>query len=108
MAIPHVQAGQVIDIAPLGAELSRQRTSALFKSEDLEVMRLVLPRGAGLPPHKVPGEVTIHAIEGRLRVTIDGTERELRGGQMVWLRREAVHALVALEDASALVTVALR
>ena len=108
MAIAHAQPGQVIDVAPFGAQLAQQRTSALFKSQDLELMRVVLARGAGLPPHKVPGEVTILVIEGALRVTVDGSARDLRAGQLVWLQRGSLHAVEAIDDTSALVTIALR
>ena len=39
---------------------------ALFKTEELEVIRLVLAAGKSLPPHKVPGEITIQCLEGRI------------------------------------------
>ena len=43
MALPHAAPAQPIDVAPLGAALSGTPSSALFKSEGLEVMRVVLP-----------------------------------------------------------------
>ena len=70
MAIPHAQSGQVIDVGPLGPSLADKRTVALFKTDDLEVMRLVLTAGKSLPPHKVAGEITIHCMEGRIDVTL--------------------------------------
>jgi len=108
MAIPHADSGQVIDVRPLGPSLANERTVALFKTEDLEVIRLVLPAGKGLPPHKVAGEITIQCIEGRIDVTVDGGISHLEAGQLVYLARDVVHGVAALEDASALVTIALR
>lgn len=81
---------------------------ALFKAQDLEVMRLVLQAGKSLPPHQVAGEITIHCIEGVLDVTIDGRSHVLRAGQLLFLTGGALHGVKALEDASALVTIALR
>ena len=69
MALPHASPGQPIDIRPLGDALAGTKTVALFKSRDLEVMRVVLLAGKSLPPHKVPGEITIQCIEGRIDVT---------------------------------------
>ena len=69
MAIPHALPGQAIDVAPLGTRLSSAQTIALFKSADLEVIRLVLPVGKSLPPHKVAGEITIQSVEGAIDVT---------------------------------------
>lgn len=108
MAIPHASPGQVIAVQPFGARLRSEKTVALFKSEDLELMRLVLPAGKSLPPHKVAGEITVQCIEGRIDVTADGRSHVLGAGQLLYLSGNVLHAVVALEDASALVTVALR
>ena len=45
MAIPHAASGQLINVQPLAGKLSEARTVALFKSEELEVMRLIVPAG---------------------------------------------------------------
>lgn len=107
MAIPHVLPGEVVDITPLGARLANEKTSALFKSTDLEVMRLVLAAGKSLPAHKVPGEITIQCVEGAMVVTAEGNEHALRAGQLLYLRGGCLHSVRAIEDTSALVTVAL-
>jgi len=108
MAIPHADSGQVIDVRPLGPSLANERTIALFKTEDLEVIRLVLPAGKGMPPHKVPGEITIQCIEGRIDVGVDGRSHVLEAGQLLFLQGGVVHGVSALEDASALVTIVLK
>lgn len=108
MAIPHASAGQPIDVHPLGERLAGEKTVALFKARDLELMRLVLTAGKSLPPHKVAGEITIQCIEGVLDVTVDGRSQVLRAGQLLFLAGGALHGVTAIENASALVTIALR
>lgn len=108
MAISHVAAGQSIDVAPYGPALPDARTVALFKTEQLEVIRLVLLAGKSFPPHKVAGEITILCLEGRLDVTAEEASQTLRAGQLMYLSGHVLHSLVALEDASALVTIVLR
>lgn len=108
MALPHHKPGERIDVQPLGADLSQHRTHALFKSSHLEVMRLVLKQGASLPTHKVPGEMTLQCIEGKMDVTTQSGSHVLAAGQMLYLLGGVEHGVVALEDASALVTIALR
>ena len=71
-------------------------------------MRVVLVAGKSLPPHKVVGEITVQCIEGLLDVTVDGKSHVLRPGQLLYLAGNVVHGVTALEDASALVTVALK
>jgi quercetin dioxygenase-like cupin family protein len=107
MAIPHAVSGQPIDVGPLGDRLQGEKTLALFKSRDLEVMRVVLQAGKSLPPHKVQGDITIQCIEGVFEVTAEGQVAVLRAGQMLFLAGDVVHSVTAVEDASGLVTVAL-
>jgi len=108
MAMPHALPGDSVDVAPLGPRLSSVKTHALFKSVDLEVIRLVLQAGKSLPSHKVPGELTIQCLEGALDVAVEGRSQVLRAGQLLYLAGGVPHAVRALEDASALVTIALR
>jgi quercetin dioxygenase-like cupin family protein len=107
MAIAHAQPGQAVNVGPLGANLPSQKTVALFKTGQLEVIRLVLPAGKSLPPHKVAGDITIHCIEGRLDVQAADGSHEIAAGQLLYLRGGAMHGVVSLEDASALVTIVL-
>ena len=107
MAIPHVHPGQVIEVHPFGSGLPNARTEALFKANNLEVMRLVLHAGKSLPSHKVPGEITIHCLEGVLSVSADGVEHILRAGELVYLPGNVGHSVLAMESSSALVTIAL-
>nr|WP_297532261.1 cupin domain-containing protein [uncultured Roseateles sp.] len=112
MALPHAAPAQPIDVAPLGAALSSTPSSALFKSEGLEVMRIVLPKGKSLPSHKVDGEITMHCLEGELELSVqrDGDEQRhtLRAGQLCYLEGGVVHAVTGVVDASALVTIVLK
>lgn len=108
MATPRTLPGEPVDVGPLGDRLHETQTRALFKSRDLEVMWLVLPSGKGLPPHKVAGELTIQCIEGVIDVTVDGAQRQLNAGQLLYLPGDVVHDLTARVDASALVTVVVR
>jgi len=107
MAIPHAAPGQAIDIRPGAADPDGTKTVALFKSRDLEVMRLVLPAGKALPPHKVAHEITIQCVAGALVINTTAGRHELQAGQLLYLDREAMHDVQALEDAMALVTVVL-
>jgi quercetin dioxygenase-like cupin family protein len=107
MAIPHARPGEAIDVRPLGPRLAGERTTALFKAGHLEVMRLVLPRSKALPPHAVAGDITVHCLEGRIDVTADGSSHVLEAGQLLYLLAGVSHSVVALEDSTALVTVAL-
>jgi quercetin dioxygenase-like cupin family protein len=106
MALPHAAAGQVVDI--LGSKAATTESFALFKTDAIEVMRLVLPAGKRIPPHRVAGEITVQCLEGRLEFTAEDQAHAMRVGQLLHLSGGTTYSLLALEDAAALVTLVLR
>lgn len=108
MALLHAAPAQRMDVRPLGDRLPETKTAALFKSADLEVMRLVLTAGRSLPPHAVPGEITIQCLEGSFDITLDDGSVRLDAGELLYLAGQARHGVAAVTDASALVTIALK
>ncbi len=107
MAIKHAESNEVIDVHPLGDRLVDHKTCSLFKSHQLEVLRLVLPKGKVIPVHKAPGDITVHCIEGRVAFSAMGVTRELAAGTMLYLAKGEPHALESLEHSSVLVTIVL-
>ena len=108
MAIAHATPGQFVDVQPLGDQLGEARNFALFKTDELEVIRLVMPADKTMPPHKVKGEITIQCLEGEIELVIDGQPQRMKAGQLVWLEGDADHALKAIRNSSLLVTIVLR
>ncbi len=64
MALPHAQPLDTIDLRPLAESLAATPSSSLIKTRSLQLMRVVLRRGETLPEHQVPGEITVHCLEG--------------------------------------------
>ena len=107
MALPHAQPLDIIDLRPLGPGLQAAVTTSLLKTPSLQLMRLVLPAGQGLPEHSVPGAITVLCLEGEAVVTTPSRRCPLGAGQLVMLEGGEPHAVQALSDASLLVTVLL-
>lgn len=108
MALPHATSGTVLDLRPLGEKCTTFSAIALVKTPQLEVIRLTMPRGKTMPAHKVPGEITVQCLEGSIAFSIDGQVKILQAGDLIFVEGEAMHALEALENASALVTMLLK
>jgi len=107
MALPHAHPLDVIDIRPLGAALRTTVTTSLLKTPSLQLMRLVLPAGQGVPEHHVAGSITVQCLEGDAIVKTPSRECRLGAGQLVMLEGGEPHAVKAVTDASLLVTVLL-
>lgn len=106
MAIEHLQPGVVAHL-PLGPALEASATKILVKAASFELIRMVLPAGKEIPPHKTRGEITVQCLEGRVRFSCHGETRDLRPGDLLYLSAEEVHALRAVEYSSLLVTLIL-
>lgn len=108
MAITHLSSGQIASVLPLGGQLENAKTTAFFKDEQLEVMRIILPAGKKIAPHAVNGPITIQCLEGEVNVELESRHQLMRAGDLLYLAAAEKHALTSNENASLLVTVALR
>lgn len=108
MAIPHAKPGEVVDVRPLGSGLSAASTWTIVKTDALEVIRIVLPARKELPPHKVPGEITVQCLEGKVEFRVGELKRELTAGELLYLEGGSEHSLRAGENSSLLVTILLQ
>ncbi|MCA9133207.1 MAG: cupin domain-containing protein [Planctomycetales bacterium] len=108
MAISHAQPGEVINVRPLQSDLAVSKTMTLFKTDTVEVLRMVLPRGKKIAEHKAPGELMVQCIEGRVAFTTMGKTNDLSAGDLLYLAVGEPHALHALEDSTLLVSILFR
>ncbi len=108
MAIPHVVSGEPVSVLPPANAPGDRQTVALFKTAELEVMRLVLAKGKSMPAHKVAGDITVQCLQGSICFNSEGKDQTLAEGDMLYLAGGVVHSLTAIDDACALVHMVLR
>lgn len=107
MAIHHALSGELINIRPLGSAITTTLSATLYKTQHLEVFRMVLLAGKEMPEHDVVGELTVQCLEGSVEFSI-GTMRDvMRPGDLKCLAGGVPHSLRAIEDSSVLVTLLL-
>jgi quercetin dioxygenase-like cupin family protein len=102
-----VEASLAFDVRPLGPALAEARSTPLIRTERMEVIRLIIREGRQIPAHKARGEATVQCLEGLVDFTVGDTVLRLHPGQLVHLRKDEPHSLVAFEDSALLVTIAL-
>lgn len=100
----HATSGELIDVRPLADKLPQSISTALLRTDNLEVMRLVLPADKSMPEHHVPGEITLLCLEGTVELQAHDKTQVLQQGQMIYLMGNVPYALRALEDSSVLMT----
>ena len=105
MSQHHPAPGELIDVRPLGDKLVDAASIALARTNDVEVMRLIMPKGKSVPAHSVPGELTLQCLEGTVEVQALDRTQTLQTGQMLYLYGNTPYALFAPENASVLMTI---
>ena len=108
MALQHASSGQVIALQRSGEDGSQFSSIALAKTDEIELIRLVLPAGKTMPEHWVKGEVTLQCLSGEIAVDAHGRTSTLHGGEMLYLAGATPHALKAVADSVALLTILLK
>ncbi|MGQ4273542.1 cupin domain-containing protein [Terrihabitans sp. B22-R8] len=107
MALQHANPGDIVSLRPLGSELTAAKTAALVKTEHFEAVRLVVRAGTEIPTHQVPGNITLHCLEGRIAFGLADKILEMSVGDWVYLEGGAPHSLRGIEDATLLLTILL-
>lgn len=107
MAQARIASGELASVRPLGAQLAGSKTTALLKASQLEVIRLVLQAGKGLPQHAAPGEITVQCLEGCIDFSTPAATHRMRAGDLIHLAAGEPHALSAVESSSLLLTICL-
>jgi len=105
MSLPHAAPGDLIDVRPLGSALREANTRAFFKSDRVEVIRVVLLAGETNTEHHAPGEITFQCMEGSVNFTALGKASILRAGHMLYLTSNELHTIEAIEDSCLLLTI---
>ena len=100
MALPHAKPGESVDLNSLGEALKEARTQAIIKTDSFEAIRLVLQVGTEIPSHKVPGEITLHCLEGCVSLGLTGSVINLRAGEWLYLNGGAATTGVKPSTAS--------
>jgi len=85
----------------------KHRQETLYKHGQVTVALFHFEQGAGLSEHVAQGVVTVHVLEGRLKMTAQGTVHELPAGQLLVMAPGVRHDLVAEESTRMLLTVCL-
>lgn len=108
MALQHASSGQVIALQRSGEDGAQFSSIALAKTDEIELIRLVLPAGKTMPEHWVKGEITLQCLSGEIAVEAHGRTATLHGGEMLFLAGATPHAVKALADSVALLTIVLK
>lgn len=81
-------------------------SNLLLKSEDLRILLIGMEAGARLEEHHNDGRISIHVLEGAVKMRVQQQLQKYSAGQILALDRSVPHEVEAIEDSVLLVTIA--
>ena len=108
MALQHAASGERIPLQRGDDDIAHFTSVALAKTDNMELIRLVLPKERAMPEHMVEGEITLQCLEGEIVCNAHGSSTVLKPGEMVFLLGGVPHSVQANVDSVALLTILLK
>jgi len=79
---------------------------SLIKDAPLNILLMILKKGAHLHEHRTKGPVAVQVVSGSIRFSA-GAERTISAGEMVGLARNVAHSVEALEESAIILVTAI-
>lgn len=78
---------------------------ALVRTDAMEVIRIVIPKGKAINEHHVGGEIQIQCLKGQVKFNFEDNTRTLTTDDWLFLGKKVSHSLQAKEDTVILLTI---
>jgi quercetin dioxygenase-like cupin family protein len=83
-----------------------RHAASLIKDAALNILLMVLKKGATLHEHRTKGPIAVQVVSGSIRFSA-GAQRVLSAGEMVGLDRNVAHSVEALEESAMILITAI-
>lgn len=80
-------------------------SKTLAKYPDFHIVLVLMKANTHMNKHHVDGRISIHSLEGRLRVRLPEETVEVRAGELIALDYAIPHDIEALEESAFLITI---
>jgi quercetin dioxygenase-like cupin family protein len=101
----HVQSGEVINLEKLKGNMDVDASYALVKTEDMEVIRMALPKGKVTDEHSVEGEISVQCLKGAILFNVGGHAHELTEDDWLYLEKQQKYSYSVKKNTILLVTI---
>lgn len=101
----HVQSGEMINLATLKEDMEVKSSYALVKTEDMEVIRMALPKGKTIEKHSVEGEMSVQCLRGHILFNVGEKAIDLTEDDWLYLEKKQDFSYSVKADTILLVTI---
>ncbi len=86
---------------------SDRNSITIYKSENMRMVLIGLHQNAELKTHTANGIISVQVLEGHIRFATEQQVVELQKGQMLALKKQIPHSVLALKETFFLLTMAM-
>jgi quercetin dioxygenase-like cupin family protein len=86
---------------------SDRNSITIYKSENMRVVLIGLHQNAELKTHTANGIINVQVLDGHIKFTTEQQVTELKKGQMLALKKQIPHSVLALKETFFLLTMAM-
>ena len=86
---------------------SDRNSITIYKSENMRIVLIGLHENAELKTHTANGIISVQVLEGHIKFTTEQQVAELQKGQMLALKKQIPHSVLALKETFFLLTMAM-
>lgn len=105
MRYGHVRSGDPINLQTLREELNVDSSYALVKTDDMEVIRMALPKGKSVDEHVLDSEISVQCLKGEILFQINRKANALTHDDWLYLKKGQPFSYSVKSDAIILVTI---
>ncbi len=92
-------------IRSLDEGFGQTRSTVLFHSDRVKVIRLALTAQETIKEHQAPGPLVVHCLKGNVEFSVQGKHLKLRSGDLIHLAKKELHSVHAFDEAILLLTI---
>lgn len=85
---------------------ARHRAVTLVKTDTIRVVLVTMLSDGYMHEHDVPGPVTLHVLNGKMSLSVDGGEKVLQGGDLLSVAPGVRLEITCVDDGAFLLTIA--
>jgi hypothetical protein len=105
MATQQLVPGKVVDLGLQNSDLPEAKMTTLLRLVDLEISRCVIQQEEGVSFSQSSGGAIIFCLQGRVVLTVQGSEQQLAAGQMLYFCEGDYYEVRGIDGMSVLIAV---
>jgi quercetin dioxygenase-like cupin family protein len=95
----------IVDVFATPAGADPEESIALLRTDQIEVIRRVVPAGTSVPVHTLHGDLTMLCLAGEIQLTVESTQKRLAQGVLALVEKGHAYSYASAAGGTVLMTI---